>query len=255
MSLAASAGCDLCNDLPEVVAWIIEQIQGGTGPVAVGTYLYGDGELNTRITLASDVIIQAIAALPRPQKPAFAWIASAAIAVVLPDPAYKASQQLLSRAPWWQRILRLELNHTRAPVRNGTRIYDGYLLRHGPNYALAQQLRAWRAMDLSAKGHVVSMNVAPGCRTASVMKSAAFTKALDGYAHVAPLEAFEAATVKAVMFLLLVADLKQQTQLARNREFEAISDQAFHAGQWRCPYSLQSLSHILLLLGSMRPRL
>merc|ERR1712218_35085 len=101
-------------------------------------------------------------------------------------------------------------------------------------------------------GHIISMNIAPGCRTASVMKSAAFSKALDGYAHIAPLEAFDATTVKAVMFLLLISDLNRDR---RPETLVAISDQAFHAGQWSCPYNLESLSPILLLLGSMRPRL
>ena len=152
-------------------------------------------------------------------------------------------------------MMRHQTNHGRVPLGNGARIYDGYLLRHGPNYALAQQLRTWRAMDLSSRGHIVSINIAPGCRTQSVMKSAAFMKALNGYGHIEPLEAFESATVKAVMFLLLVSDLKRETQVPMDCPLEAISDQAFHAGQWRCPYSLEALSPTLLLLGSIRPKL
>jgi len=253
VELGSKAGCDLSADLPEVVAWLLQNLDGQK-PLTVGTYIYADGEANVRLTLASDIIIQAITATTLATPPTFAWLLSMSMPCALPPGAYESSKEYLDSAPWWQKVLFLEPNNSGDPVSgSGIRIHNGIVNLQGPNYLLAQQLRVWRASELLGRGLRISANYAPPSRTESVVHNRTLKVAMGGYAHIPPLEAFDAATVKAVMFALLVSDIKSGGTSSTTEEDKhplvSLSEKAFHGGSFRCAWRSESLGKTLYVLG------
>ena len=70
----------------------------------------------------------------------------------------------------------------------------------GPNYALAKTLQNWRTVVARAgDGAVVSANMAPGSRTASMTHNRTIAVALEGQRHFEPRAAFDAATAASLM--------------------------------------------------------
>ena len=68
----------------------------------------------------------------------------------------------------WHAVFRVKPNSFEAVDGKDTFVYDGYMNLQGPNYALSQHMRQWRAMLLHHDGFVVSTPMAPACRTASM---------------------------------------------------------------------------------------
>merc|ERR1711970_775118 len=99
-----------------------------------------------------------------------------------------AQKEKLGEASWWQRWKGTPQRCD--PIDLGTmgaaRLYKGFAVIQGPNYALAQLMRQWRAMLLNAEGFVVSAPVAPMCRTESVCHNRTMAVILDGVAYTEP---------------------------------------------------------------------
>merc|ERR1711920_109864 len=127
-------------------------------------------------------------------------------------------------------------------------VFDGYAVVQGPNYAVAQHLRQWRAMLLHSEGFVVSTPMAPACRTESVIHNTTMKAALDGMYYLPPLEAFHPETAAALLFALLVSDLTEPPpKLASS--LELFTRKSFHSGMWRCPFDFGSAGTMLFVLG------
>lgn len=253
--LAEAAGADLSADLPEVLDWLAKNLDPKR-PTTVGTYIYADGEANVRLTLAADVVIQKVLSLGC-SAITLAWIGSPSTANVLPAGCAEDSASRRESAPWWQKLAGYFPNNDRPPVPGtGLQVNNGYSMLQGPNYALAQQLRVWRAAIALSAGVNVSFNYAPACRTESVLKSSAIKTALAGFPHFAPMEVFDGDAVKAVMFLILVSDvlgLRAKPAECTNHPLAYISDQSFHGGYWRTAFNIDSCGKSCYVLGTLRP--
>eukprot|EP00747_Dinoflagellata_sp_TGD_P165934 gnl/TRDRNA2_/TRDRNA2_187972_c0_seq1.p1 gnl/TRDRNA2_/TRDRNA2_187972_c0~~gnl/TRDRNA2_/TRDRNA2_187972_c0_seq1.p1 ORF type:complete len:496 (+),score=96.87 gnl/TRDRNA2_/TRDRNA2_187972_c0_seq1:66-1553(+) len=252
--LAAAAGLDISKDLPEAVEWLL-RCTDSTKPITFGNYVYADGDLNVRATLACDVVGLALAA--GRSDVSFAWLASPSLPCAIPKEAYEDSQQRIANAPFYQRMLGYEKNNEGTAYNSGInpwRQHNGLVALQGPNYALAQLLRQWRAADLAYdKGHLVSMNIAPACRTASVCKNATLATVLDGMGNFEPMEAFDADTAREVMFALLASDILKRPAYP-SHPFVFICDQAFHGGTWRCPWRFESIGKSCAVTGWLNPQ-
>jgi hypothetical protein len=117
---------------------------------------------------------------------------------------------------------------------------DSLVVQQGPNYALAKRVQQWRAVEARARGHRVSLNIAPATTTASVTANPILAAAYAG-AHRFGIEVFEPETTRALMAALWVHDLRcdasaanPQTPLAH--PWELFADNACHGGFWACPY-------------------
>ena len=81
------------------------------------------------------------------------------------------------------------------------------MIAQGPNYALAKRLQHWRAMLAWSAGCVVSSNVAPSTKTASVTHNKNFAHAYEALPSFRPYEVPGPETSNAVITALLLHDL------------------------------------------------
>mmetsp|Transcript_85115 Transcript_85115/g.264715 ORF Transcript_85115/g.264715 Transcript_85115/m.264715 type:complete len:411 (+) Transcript_85115:2-1234(+) len=254
-AVAQQAGADLSTEAPAVAEWAERCAREAPGPVTVATYLYVDGEANVRVTVAADYIIEQISKLGK-DKVSFAWLASCSTTLVLPEGAVEAQQANLAKASWWQRWTGspqqcepLQVEGSATPPR----LFRGFEVMQGPNYALAQSMRQWRAMLLHAGGFVVSTPVTPMCRTESVCHNSTMATLLDGVAYTAPMEAFEPEACRAAMLAVLISDLTEPVPDLPS-PFYLFARKSFHSGLWRCPYKLASLGTMTWVLGKVMPK-
>ena len=130
----------------------------------------------------------------------------------------------------------------------------------GPNYALAKTLQQWRGIVARCRdGVVVSSNLAPAARTASMVagdnKNAGMVAlALDGMGHFRPLAVFDSATVSACMAALLVHDITDPQSLANPAQALAHpamlhSSTAFHGGTFRAGIKQADLGRLFVVGG------
>jgi len=125
-------------------------------------------------------------------------------------------------------------------------IVEGIVGRQGPNYALAKRLQHWRAVIARSKGHYVSSNVAPSTATQSVISNPQFAAGYYGWRYFPPLEVFMQDTSGSVMFALLINDLRNNLSKANptvglGNPLNLFSEQSFHGGIWRCPFTVDSV--------------
>eukprot|EP00929_Paragymnodinium_shiwhaense_P009290 TRINITY_DN11340_c0_g1_i1.p1 TRINITY_DN11340_c0_g1~~TRINITY_DN11340_c0_g1_i1.p1 ORF type:complete len:490 (-),score=114.72 TRINITY_DN11340_c0_g1_i1:163-1632(-) len=247
------AGADLTEETPAILDWCVRVAKEAPGMVTVGTYLYADGEANVRLTVASDMIVDKITQELGASKASCAWLTSCSTSLVIPDAAFEAQQQILKeKTSWWQRGLgspnKCEAVATES--KGSVRFYKGFEVLQGPNYALAQLMRQWRAMILASAGYVVSAPVTPSCHTESVRKNSTMAAVLDGMAYQEPLEAFEPDACQSLMFAVLVSDLSEPVpELASPQHLFA--RKSFHSGLWRCPFAMSSLGSAMWVLGKV----
>lgn len=257
-AVAKVAGADLIKEAPQLVAWVVNCAKEANGLVTVGTYLYMDGEANVRITAVSDCIVERVAKELGPERVSFAWLASCSTSMVLPEAAHQArAGHYAADATWWQKAVGervdsppIQIEGCETPVR----LFDGFETMQGPNYALAQLARQWRAAVLAADGFVVSTPVTPMCRTASVCSNKTMAAALDGVAYVKPMEAYQPETCRALMFGVLISDLADGPVKPGPTPMHVLARKAFHSGRWRCPFSLSSLGKVTYVLGMVAGR-
>ena len=253
--IVAAAGADLIKDPAAAKTWILSCINNSPGKVVIGTYLYADSDLNVRITAVAEVIIAAAAALGK-DKVGFAWLGSFAVAHIIPEIAAEAQLTGASRMSWWQRATGRSLYREPLEFQTGkAHVYKGYATFQGPNYALAQHMRQWRAMLMSDQGFVVSSPMAPPCRTESVVHNATAAIVLEGMSYFPPSEVFDAETANGLLFGLLVSGLTTPATPVPS-PFHIFTRTHFGGGQTRMPYDIGSrLTGVsLYLLGKLCPQ-
>ena len=121
-------------------------------------------------------------------------------------------------------------------------------------------MQMWRAILLRAQGHVVSVNMAPGCRTESVTHNKQAAAGLEGLQAFKPMLAFDSQTVSPIMTALVLYDLNCSTSAAQpsvelGNPWELFETCAWHGGGWRCAYNVDSIgkpSYLLGVLGGRR---
>eukprot|EP01065_Artemidia_motanka_P038427 TRINITY_DN47279_c0_g1_i1.p1 TRINITY_DN47279_c0_g1~~TRINITY_DN47279_c0_g1_i1.p1 ORF type:complete len:549 (+),score=171.12 TRINITY_DN47279_c0_g1_i1:70-1647(+) len=256
------AGADVIGQVPEIVSWA-QGLEPGK-QMTVGCYIYLDGEAHVRATMGMDVICEALLRA-RPGS-SLAYLCSPATAHVFPTEAHAASAAAYDEAGVLARLNPLRLfkfvKNAEAPV-NATNaagevvampVFDGYSVMQGPNYALAKTLQHWRAIVARADGAVVSAKMGPPMYTESMVHVDTLRIALNGMQGFAPLAAFQPDTAAAVLTMLLLRDVTDETAPAHpgvplTNPMEVLSDAAFHGGCWRCAYKQNSIGAALWILG------
>ena len=256
-ALAAVAGADLLTQAPEVRTWL-----AGIGrPFTLGNYVYADGPLHVRVSLAIDAIGTDLVAAGHDVM--LAWLATPTDVFAVPLEAVEESRRRWRDAGIWRygrSPLRLvgqfEKNYpdtvfTATGVEYG--ISDCLVSQQGPNYLLAKRLQRWRAMAAREDGIRVSLNVAPSTRTRSVVKNKALAAAYAGAGRFG-LEIFEPETSNAIMAALLVYDLRNEESTANPQvpiahPMQLFIDQSCHGGLWRSEYSARSVLGFAAVAG------
>lgn len=261
-TVAAVAGTDLLEQMPEVRTWIAE-IQG---PFVLGNYAYADGALHVLVSMAADAIAADL--LNQRDDITLAFLATPTDVFMVPMAAVEESRRRWSErgiGGLLQAPLRLlkqfEPNYpTTVTTASGVEvgINDSLVPQQGPNYVLAKRIQRWRALDARSSGVAVSLNLAPATRTQSVIKNRALAAAYAGAGRFG-VEVFEPATSTALMAALLVHDLRNPgaaanpaTQLAN--PMDLFAQAANHGGLWRVAYEPRSVLGVAAVLGMFNAR-
>ncbi len=256
--VAAVAGADLLNDLPDIASWI----DGFAGDIVVGNYLYADGATNVRLSMAADALGTHVRA-NRHGATTLAFLATPTDAFqvgadVVADSRERWDRHLLARATRWPlRLANLfQPNYPETLRDDGGRIYavaDCLVPQQGPNYLLAKRMQRWRAIESRAAGVRISLNVAPATRTQSVVKNRMLAAAYAGAGRFG-MEIFEPDTCNALMALLLVRDLNDPASAADPatplaHPSQLFTDAANHGGLWRSAFSPRSVLGVAAVIG------
>ncbi|CAE7255746.1 unnamed protein product [Symbiodinium microadriaticum] len=248
--LAAVAGADLLAEAPAVVDWMRRVAKEAPGKVTLGTYLYADGEANVRLTVAADYAVDALKPLGT-DKVSFAYLASCGTSTAIPAEAVQAQEQIFQTSSQWAKMFGKRQNISDL---GGSRAFlSAFEVLQGPNYALAQMMRQWRAALLHAEGFVVSSPMAPMCRTESVVHNTTMAVLLEGLAYWAPLESYDAETGRMAMFALLISDLQEEPPTLAS-PLHIVTRKSFHSGIWRAPFAMASLGKSTWFLGKVAPK-
>lgn len=259
--IAELAGVDLLTDTPEIAQWLARD----DAPLTLGSYAYADGAKHVRLSVAVDVIVEAIRASGRQLQ--LAYLSSPTDVYLVPNAAVDESQRR-----WRTRgvgtVLQLPMRMARkfepnysaasAHIDQLHGLNDSLIEQQGPNYTLAKHLQRWRALQSHQTGSTVSINIAPMTRTQSVIKSRALKAGYSGAARFG-IEVFEPATSTALMAGLLVHDLRNSASAAHpktplNHPLELLSGNAIHSGLWRTAYAPRSILTFAAMLGLFESR-
>ncbi len=249
LAAGTGLGVDLLHEVSRVAAWLSDV----DGPLVVGNYAYADGAVHVRVTGAVDALTQHL--LGRRDEVALAFLATPTDVFAVPGAAVAEATRRYDAATGIGRVRRplRMLSGGRLLARNyppgvDPGINDSLVVQQGPNYALAKRWQRWRAIQARADGVAVSLRVAPGTRTRSVVRNRVLAAAYAG-AHRFGIEVFEPATSNTLMAALLVHDL--HTAPARHEHpWQDEADGAAHGGLWRQPYAPRSVLGIAVLLGA-----
>lgn len=132
---------------------------------------------------------------------------------------------------------------------------NGLITFQGPNYALAKTLQQWRAMVAREAGkQIVSFNMTPPARTASVQHSRQAAAGLEGAAFFAPNRAFDADTTSSVMCAMLLHDCINPDSPANPNVLLDNPNQltlsgALHGGAIRSAFTFDSVGKLAFLMG------
>uniref|UniRef100_A0A6U6K9K6 Uncharacterized protein n=1 Tax=Zooxanthella nutricula TaxID=1333877 RepID=A0A6U6K9K6_9DINO len=264
--VAEKVGADLLQDGPGVLEWLLRCGREATGPVTLCTYLYADGEANVRLTAVADFIAEVLARELGSARLSFAYLASGSTSHMLPDEVHQAQGDNYATANTWAKTFGTRLdcqpsvqgaklwaaNHPTSEAAK-YHFFRGIAELQGPNYALAQYMRQWRAEILHLQGFTVSSPVTPNCRTESVVHNATMRVILEGLAYWKPMESFDPDTARMAMLAVLISDLTD-APAKHVSPMHIFSHKAFHSGLWRCPFDLSSLGITTWVLGRVSPR-
>jgi hypothetical protein len=258
------AGLDLLRDAPRAAAWL----RGFERPLDLGAFAYADGERHLRVSVAMDLVVQSV--LQAQPASSVAYLATPSDVFPVPEPSARFAQrryQARQGPPRWLQDAVSKLSggawfrpHYPAlmavPDGRLLGVSDSLVLQQGPNYAVAKRLQLWRALVARAQGHRVSLNVAPGTGTHSVMKNAALAAGYRGAAAF-KVEVFEPETTNALMAALWVHDLRtdrapSDPQVPLAQPLDLVMDQACHGGLWATAFQPRSVLPAAALLGWWR---
>ncbi|MGN6333416.1 MAG: hypothetical protein ACTHOD_17515 [Motilibacteraceae bacterium] len=247
--LVDRAGADLLAEAPRVAQWLL----GLDGRLVLGNYVYADGVMNLRLSVAVDALTEHVRACRADV--ALAFLATPTDVFAVPADAVDASVARYTSRSGTAKVLgrplrlvsggRLLRRNYRPGADPG--INDSLVPQQGPNYALAKRVQRWRATEARAAGATVSFAVAPPTRTRSVLKNRALAAAYAG-AHRFGVQVFEPATSATLMAVLLVHALRAGT-VPHDHPWQDEAFAAAHGGLWRGPYEPRSALGLAALLG------
>ena len=242
------AGCDMLQDTLAICDWLDKIVEENrTKKFVCGNYTYLDGALHVQLALAGDAIMSRLC--KKDASVALAFLCTPTDDHVIPSEARDAAKAAFKKTGGWQKLLAsigmLQPNFLLKSV-NNLYVVDGIVGRQGPNYALAKRMQHWRAIVARDNGHTVSSNVAPSTATQSVISNPQFAAGYSGWRYFPPLEVFLQETSGAVMFALMVNDLRNPLSKANaavglEHPLNLFTEQSFHGGIWRCAYTVDSV--------------
>ncbi len=263
-ALIAAGGADLLTEVAPVLRWLLKQ----PGPMTIGNYGYLDGALFVRLSMAFDVLIEALAE-PRHDL-SVAYLATPSDAFLVPIQAVDMAQQrhhgssaaailgrsvgALSGGRWFRP------NYTdRTIIETPTErfgIVNAFIVAQGPNYAFAKRLQRWRMMLARHQGLLSSVHIAPPTRTRSVHSNPMMAQRQRLTAHLG-IETFDADTVEALAAAVLVHDLRNPSSPANpatplGHPHEAFMFAANPGGRWRVPFDVSSAVPVLRELDQVQ---
>lgn len=264
--LAEAAGVDLIAQAPEVSAWLDE----ASLPLTVGNYVYADGGLHVRVSVAIDAVMTAQQQRRDDLTVAFLATPTDVFSVpweVVEDARRRYAQRglvaqfatpvgPLSGGRVVAAHYRGDLAHDQAVPPYG--LADNLVARQGPNYALAKRMQRWRATVAREHGARASLNIAPPTRTASVVKNRAFALAYAGMGRFG-LEVFDPPTSNALMAAMLVHDLRNPQSSANpaaplEHPLDLFVDGANPGGMWRSAYEPNTIMGAAAVAGLFERR-
>ncbi len=258
--VAAAAGVDLLTRTPDALEWLAAV----EGPFTLGNYVYADGALHVRASVAVDGLT--VELLRRRDDVGLAFLATPTDVFPVPEDAVADSRRRYDRRPAVRRLSRLGTagrlfrpNYPATvtlPDGRTAGLNDSLVPQQGPNYALAKRVQRWRALHERTGGRLVSLNVAPATRTRSVVRNRALAAAYAG-AHRFGVEVFEPSTSNTLMAALLVHDLRNPAAVANpsvplGHPMELFWQGANHGGLWRNPYAPRSVLGVAVVLGMVQ---
>lgn len=259
--IAEVAGADLVTELPEIATWLGHHVDG---PLTVGNYVYADGALNVRVSVAVDALVGHLSSIR--DDVSTAVLATPTDVYAVPAETREDSLRRLGDTGPWPGLVRSLTggrlyvpNHgdqITTPKGKGYGIADSLVPQQGPNYAFAKRLHRWRARLHRARGHVSSINVAPPTRTLSVTRNRLLAAAYRSAPRYG-VEVFEPETSRALMAAMLVHDLREPSASANpeaelGHPLEQLSEGAIHGGLWRIPFAPRTVLPLAVLRGMAR---
>ncbi|HET9654045.1 MAG TPA: hypothetical protein VFP72_01740 [Kineosporiaceae bacterium] len=258
--IATAAGVDVIAETPQLFGWLAEL----QGPFTLGNYVYADGAVHVRASVAIDALTAELTRL-RPDL-SLAFLATPTDVFCVPSEAMEDSRRRYAQRSWARRLGglgtagRLFAPNYEGPITlsdgRPAGLNDSMVPQQGPNYALAKRVQRWRALHERAAGRLVSLNIAPATRTRSVLRNRLLAAGYSG-AHQFGVEVFDPSTSNTLMAALLAHDLRDPLAAAnpavpQGHPLELFWSQAIHGGLWRTPFAPRSVLGAAVVLGMVQ---
>lgn len=252
--LIEAAGVDLLREHAALLDWLTE----APGPLTVGNYVYADGALFVRVSMAFDVLFTGLR--ERRDDLSATYLATPADVFLVPitalDMARRRHHEEPSRLVAAGRLVHaasrgrwFKPNYTdgaviETPTERFGGIVNAFIVAQGPNYAMAKRLQRWRMTLARAEGLLTSVHVAPPTRTRSVHSNPMMQERQQLTAHLG-IETFDPVTTETIAAAILVHDLRNPAAPANpltplGHPHEAFNVAANPGGRWRVPFDLNS---------------
>ncbi len=261
--LAAVAGLDLIADTKAIASWLAD-LSAGAQRTVLGSYAYAPGAEHIRVNVVQDALAGKLVRARPTETIALAWLATPTDSTVV-----SASQCEQNLDGWGRRSLPVKLRDAifglfgqlRPPVARVFETVAGQKLAsieasvemQGPSYLLAKRSQRWRAYLAKSQGVLVSYQICPPARTASVLSHRILLASYAGAKRFG-IKAFGVQEANLAAATMLVRDLLDANSPAspQTKADGAVSlhaENAIHGGLWRLAYEPQSVWSAATLLG------
>jgi hypothetical protein len=248
-------GADLLTEVGALARWL-----GPVGgPLTLGNYGYADGALFVRLSMAFDLLVEAVSRLR--DDLSLGFLATPSDAFLVPEDAVRMAQERWRDRSAAARAVNLVTGgRSFRPNYSGLvetphgryGLVNAFIPTQGQNYAFAKRLQRWRMTTARDHGMVTAVHVAPPTRTDSVHKNPVMEQRQRLTARIGA-EAFDAATSRALGAAMLVHDLRNPASPANPavplaHPHEAFMFAANPGGRWRMAFDPGSSVPALRLL-------
>mmetsp|Transcript_1280 Transcript_1280/g.2037 ORF Transcript_1280/g.2037 Transcript_1280/m.2037 type:complete len:513 (-) Transcript_1280:126-1664(-) len=265
-AVASVAGADMLINTPEVKNWLVNLFPGKR--LVIGSYIYLDGADHVRASVAMDAVAAGV--LKARPETALTYLGTPSSYYPIPRAAAEDAKRRQKTTKWWSGITSTclgpyvpitdepvvadALNPAAADQDTNIFVFNGVSTIQGPNYLLAKSIQLWRAVAAREAGATVSINMAPVCRTDSVMHVPSVARAVRGMSSFPPLDSFAPETCMSTMALLLIYDMNAPQSAANPKvplrtPLDLVSTLGVHGGLWRTPYTTDSTGKTAYLLS------
>ncbi len=259
--LAELAGLDLIADTSAIASWLA-QLSAGASRTVLGGYAYAPGAAHIRVQVVQDALASKLVSARPTEAIALAWLATPTDSTVVSASQYEQNVQKSANRSWPVKLrdaLFGLFGQLRPPVARVFETVAGQKLAsieasvemQGPSYLLAKRSQRWRAYLAKSQGVLVSYQICPPARTASVLSHRILLASYAGAKRFG-IKAFGVQEANLAAATMLVRDLFDAESPARKKSQSAVSlhvENAIHGGLWRLAYEPQSVWRAATLLG------